>query len=106
MRREASGLAGLPGLGFDVSGNWASGSDLTNRFASFTDPASQRRGNYGFYLTGEQMVFREVGAVSGQGQSLDDATAAAHDPRGGSVRADCSLVADGYDTQTNGGGTR
>ena len=33
-------------------------------------PTSQRRGNYGFYLTAEQMVFREGGPSSRQGLSV------------------------------------
>ena len=58
------GATGLPGH-YRVGGYYDS-----NRYSSFTDPASQRRGNYGFYLTGEQMVLREGGASSGQGLSV------------------------------------
>ncbi|HSE45529.1 MAG TPA: carbohydrate porin [Gemmatimonadales bacterium] len=61
---HGKGATGLPGH-YRIGGYYDS-----NRFASFTDPASQRRGNYGFYLTGEQMVFRELGAVSVQGLSV------------------------------------
>jgi hypothetical protein len=55
---------GLPGR-YRVGGYYDS-----NRYSSFTDPDSQRRGKYGLYLTAEQMLFREGAASSRQGLSL------------------------------------
>jgi len=61
---QEEGATGLPGY-YRVGGYYDS-----NRYTSFTDPDSQRRGNYGFFLTAEQMVFREGGVPSKQGLSV------------------------------------
>jgi porin len=61
---QEEGSTGLPGH-YRIGGYYDS-----NRYPSFTDPDSQRRGNYGVYLTAEQMAFREGGASSRQGLSV------------------------------------
>ncbi len=63
LNRE-KGATSLPGR-YHVGGYYDS-----NRYASFTDPGRQGRGNYGFYVTGEQMVYREGEAPSEQGLTV------------------------------------
>ena len=58
------GAAGLPGR-YRAGGYYDS-----NEYAYVDNPGRQRTGNYGFYLVGEQMVYREGGAGSDQGLSL------------------------------------
>jgi porin len=42
----------------------------SNRYAHLDDPRRSQVGNYGFYLLGDQMVFREGKVDDGQGLSL------------------------------------
>ena len=58
------GDAGLPGR-YRAGGYYDS-----NEYASLANPDRERTGNYGFFLLGEQMVYREGGAGSDQGLSL------------------------------------
>jgi porin len=58
------GAAGLPGR-YRAGGYYDS-----NEYAYLDNPGRRRTGNYGFYLVGEQMVYREGGAGSDQGLSL------------------------------------
>jgi len=58
------GDTGLPGR-YRAGGYYDS-----NEYASLTNPDRQQTGNYGFFLLGEQMVYREGGAGSDQGLSL------------------------------------
>jgi porin len=55
---------GLPGR-YRLGGYYDS-----NQYASLSDPGLQQTGNYGLYVMGEQMVFREGGPGSAQGLSL------------------------------------
>lgn len=55
---------GLPGR-YRVGGYYDS-----NQYASLSNPGRRQTGNYGFYVIGEQMVFREGGPGSAQGLSL------------------------------------
>ncbi len=58
------GATGLPGR-YRAGGYYDS-----NEYAYLDNPGRQRTGNYGFYLLGEQMLYREGGAGSDQGLSL------------------------------------
>jgi porin len=58
------GDTGLPGR-YRVGGYYDS-----NQYATLSNPGRQQTGNYGFYVLGEQMVYREAGAGSAQGLSL------------------------------------
>jgi len=58
------GDTGLPGR-YRVGGYYDS-----NQYASLTNAARQQTGNYGVYLLGEQMVYREGGPGSDQGLSV------------------------------------
>jgi porin len=58
------GATGLPGR-YRAGGYYDS-----NEYTSLTQPGRQQTGNYGFFLLGEQMVYREGGAGIGQGLSL------------------------------------
>ncbi len=42
----------------------------SNRYASFSQPGMEQTGNYGLYVMGEQMVFREGGPGSAKGLTL------------------------------------
>ena len=55
---------GLPGR-YRAGGYYDS-----NEYAFFNSPGRKQTGNYGFFLLGEQMVYREGGAGSDQGLSL------------------------------------
>ena len=60
----AKGATGLPG-------RYRAGAYYdTNRYASLRDPAREERGNYGLFLAGEQMVYREGDVESEQGLSV------------------------------------
>ena len=59
---HAKGAKGLPGR-YRVGAYYDS-----NRYTFLRDPAREQRGNYGFFLAGEQMVYRE--AESDQGLSV------------------------------------
>ena len=58
------GATGLPGR-YRAGGYYDS-----NRYTWFSDPDRQEQGNYGFFLLGEQMVYRESGSGSAQGLTL------------------------------------
>jgi porin len=58
------GDAGLPGR-YRAGGYYDS-----NEYASLTNPGRQQTGTYGFFLLGEQMVYRAGGAGSDQGLSI------------------------------------
>jgi len=58
------GATGLPGR-YRAGGYYDS-----NRYTWFRDPDRQEQGNYGFFLLGEQMVYREGGSGSAQGLTL------------------------------------
>jgi porin len=58
------GASGLPGR-YRAGGYYDS-----NKYVFFNDPDRRQKGNYGFFLAGEQMVYREGGAGSDQGLSL------------------------------------
>ena len=58
------GAGGLPGR-YRVGAYYDS-----NLYTSLANPAREERGNYGFFLLGEQMVTREGGPGTGQGLSL------------------------------------
>jgi porin len=58
------GTGSLPG-GYRLGGYYDS-----NLYESLANPARQQRGNYGFFLLGEQMVFRENESTSPEGLSL------------------------------------
>jgi len=58
------GATGLPGR-YRAGGYYDS-----NEYTSFTNPGREQTGNYGLFLLGEQMVYREGGAGSDQGLSL------------------------------------
>jgi porin len=58
------GATGLPGR-YRAGGYYDS-----NEYAFLGNSDRQRTGNYGFYLLGEQMVYRESGVGSDQGLSL------------------------------------
>jgi porin len=51
----------------------------SNLYTPFPDPARRRRGNYGVYALGEQMILREGGPESDQGLSVFAALTAAPD---------------------------
>jgi porin len=55
---------GLPGR-YRLGGYYDS-----NQYLSLSNPGHQQAGNYGLYVMGEQMVFREGGPGSAQGLSL------------------------------------
>jgi porin len=55
---------GLPGR-YRLGGYYDS-----NQYVSLSNPGHQQTGNYGLYVMGEQMVFREGGPGSAQGLSL------------------------------------
>jgi len=59
-----TGATGLPGR-YRAGGYYDS-----NAYTSLTNPGRQQTGNYGFFLLGEQMVYREGGPGIGQGLSL------------------------------------
>ncbi len=59
-----TGDTGLPGR-YRAGGYYDS-----NEYTSLTNPDRQQTGNYGFFLLGEQMVYREGGAGNDQGLSL------------------------------------
>ncbi len=64
-RRNADkGDTGLPGR-YRLGGYYDS-----NQYASLSDPARVQTGNYGFFLLGEQMVYRDGGPGSARGLSL------------------------------------
>lgn len=58
------GATGLPGR-YRAGGYYDS-----NEYAFLNSPSRRQTGNYGFFLLGEQMVYREGGAGSDQGLSL------------------------------------
>jgi len=58
------GDTGLPGR-YRAGGYYDS-----NEYTSLTNPGRQQTGNYGLFVLGEQMVYREGGAGSDQGLSL------------------------------------
>ena len=58
------GDTGLPGR-YRVGGYHDS-----NQYASLTNPARRQTGNYGVFLLGEQMVYREGGVGSARGLSV------------------------------------
>src|SRR5262245_7428146 len=61
---HAKGATGLPG-------RYRAGAYYdSNRYTFLRDPGREQRGNYGFYLLGEQMVFREGDAETDQGLSV------------------------------------
>jgi porin len=59
--KDATGLPGRYGVG---------GYYDSNQYAWISNPGRQQTGNYGFYLLGEQMVYRPDGPGSTQGLSL------------------------------------
>jgi porin len=59
-----AGAGGLPGR-YRVGGYYDS-----NVYRALANPAHEERGNYGFYLTGDQMVTREGGPGTSEGLSL------------------------------------
>jgi porin len=61
---QEKGAKGLPGR-YRLGGYYDS-----NRYAFFDDPRRNERGKFGFYLLGDQMVYREPGTEDGQGLSL------------------------------------
>ena len=61
---SGKGDGGLPGR-YRAGGYFDS-----NEYTSLTNPGRQESGNYGLYLLGEQMVYREGGAGSDRGLSL------------------------------------
>jgi porin len=62
-----NGEAGTPGL----PGRYRAGGYYdSNLYTSFTNSAQQQRGNYGFFLLGEQMVYREGAPGTDEGLSL------------------------------------
>ena len=58
------GDTGLPGR-YRAGGYYDS-----NEYTSLTNPGREQTGNYGFFLLGEQMVYREGGAGSDRGLSI------------------------------------
>jgi porin len=73
LHNQGEGSAGLPG-NYRIGGYYDS-----NRYPTFADPASTRRGNWGLYAMVDQIVYRKGPPGSGTGLALFAAAVAAPD---------------------------